>query len=313
MALVGLIALSALVIFVVANVKEVERFSLLLSRARPEWLALAVILQAGTYVCAGAVWNQVALSAKRRVPLGALARLSVEKLSIDQLVPAGGMSGNFVVFQAMRGLGLPDWLAAESLLVDILSRYISYAIVSLSALAVLWFYRDITPITLSAMAVFFAIVVFVLAVILWFLKHKDKKLPKWLLRLGAISQMQDAVKYVSSERVLSSKLLAEASILSTIIFSLDGATLWAAMRAIGAPTEMIAAFTAVVLASIAGTISFLPGGIGSFEAGSVAALTLFGVPLEAALTGTLLLRWFTLWLPLVPGLLLARRDVAIRM
>jgi uncharacterized membrane protein YbhN (UPF0104 family) len=39
----------------------------------------------------------------------------------------------------------------------------------------------------------------------------------------------------------------------------------------------------------------------------VAALTLQGVSIEAALTATLLLRGFTTWLPMLPGLLLARR------
>ncbi|MCE8002886.1 hypothetical protein [Billgrantia ethanolica] len=38
-------------------------------------------------------------------------------------------------------------------------------------------------------------------------------------------------------------------------------------------------------------------------------LTLLGVPLEAALTATLLLRGMTLWLPMLPGLWFARRAL----
>lgn len=34
-----------------------------------------------------------------------------------------------------------------------------------------------------------------------------------------------------------------------------------------------------------------------------------GVPIEAALTVTLLLRGFTLWLPMAPGLWFARREL----
>jgi len=33
------------------------------------------------------------------------------------------------------------------------------------------------------------------------------------------------------------------------------------------------------------------------------------VPLEASITGTILLRGFTLWLPMLPGLWLARREM----
>jgi hypothetical protein len=38
-------------------------------------------------------------------------------------------------------------------------------------------------------------------------------------------------------------------------------------------------------------------------------LTLTGTPLEAALTATLLLRGLTFWLPMVPGLWIARREL----
>jgi uncharacterized membrane protein YbhN (UPF0104 family) len=57
-------------------------------------------------------------------------------------------------------------------------------------------------------------------------------------------------------------------------------------------------------ASMVATLGPVPLGLGSFEAGSTASLVLLGVPLEAALAATLLLRGFTLWLPLSIGLAL---------
>ena len=68
---------------------------------------------------------------------------------------------------------------------------------------------------------------------------------------------------------------------------------------------------AFVIASVAGAITLLPGGIGSFEAGAIGTLLLLGVPLEGAVAGTLMFRGFSLWLPLVPGLLMARKDMAL--
>jgi hypothetical protein len=38
-------------------------------------------------------------------------------------------------------------------------------------------------------------------------------------------------------------------------------------------------------------------------------LGLLGVPIEAALAATLLLRGFTVWLPMLPGVWLARRGL----
>jgi len=58
------------------------------------------------------------------------------------------------------------------------------------------------------------------------------------------------------------------------------------------------------------TFGLVPLGLGTFEATCVAMLRTLGVLLEAALTATLLLRGFTLWLPMLPGLLLARRELS---
>lgn len=51
MLLIGFFVLVTLVIFVVVHFTEVEQFALLLSKAEPKWLFLAVLLQIGTYLC----------------------------------------------------------------------------------------------------------------------------------------------------------------------------------------------------------------------------------------------------------------------
>jgi len=60
------------------------------------------------------------------------------------------------------------------------------------------------------------------------------------------------------------------------------------------------------MASVAATVGIMPGGLGTFEAASVGVLTLTGTSVTSALAATLLLRGFTFWLPMVPGLVLLR-------
>lgn len=64
------------------------------------------------------------------------------------------------------------------------------------------------------------------------------------------------------------------------------------------------------MASLVPTLLVMPGGIGTFEGTAVAMLHVFGVPLETGLAATLLLRGFTFWLPMLPGLWLAHREMA---
>lgn len=306
----SLLLLAALVFFIASHRTEAEQFTLIVIHAKPEWVLLAVFLQACTYVCAGGVWNAVIRAAGHRVSLRALARFSVEKLSMDQLVPLGGISGNVAVFQAMRRLGLPHRIAVEALLVDVFAHYIAYALTALLAIAILWMRDAVTPIVVSLFVVFGAFLLLVPSGLLWMIRHRGSGLPPRLMRLRIVSGIARAVRNISRDSVFSPRLLGTATAFSCGVFLLDAMTLWAVMHLTGAPVDIFSAFVALVVASIAGTISFLPGGIGGFEAGCVFTLHLLGTPVEAALTGTLLLRGLSLWLPLLPGLYMVRRDIA---
>jgi uncharacterized membrane protein YbhN (UPF0104 family) len=83
----------------------------------------------------------------------------------------------------------------------------------------------------------------------------------------------------------------------------DILTLYAALRAFGVhppvPALVLAYSTAYVV-----TILPLPaGGSGGIEAGIAFSLNAVGVPLASALVATLVYRFFTLWLPIVPAAL----------
>lgn len=90
---------------------------------------------------------------------------------------------------------------------------------------------------------------------------------------------------------------------------LDAATLWAVFRALGEPTDFLTAFAGFLMASVVSAIGLVPLGLGTFEASLVATLSLLGVEVEVALAATLLFRGLTFWLPMLPGLWLARREL----
>ena len=81
------------------------------------------------------------------------------------------------------------------------------------------------------------------------------------------------------------------------------------LYAIGQDASFLVVFPSFVIASMVATLGPVPLGLGTFEATCVAMLTMLGITLEAAFTATLLLRGFTLWLPMFPGLWLAKREL----
>jgi uncharacterized protein (TIRG00374 family) len=211
------------------------------------------------------------------------------------------MAGNVVVVGAMRRMGLSAAAGTEALLIDILAYYAAFAGVAAIALVVLWVHHDVTPILAGLLTVFALLIAVVPLSIVWLLRHRAWKPNARLTRIRLVSRVLETLGKVSVKRVWNLRLLAVAMALQVGIFLLDAATLWAILRALGTSVHPLTSFVALVMATIAGTLSFLPGGIGSFEAGATTTLALLGVPVEAALTGTLLLRGLTLWLPLLPG------------
>jgi len=55
------------------------------------------------------------------------------------------------------------------------------------------------------------------------------------------------------------------------------------------------------------TLSFVPGGLGTFEGAPAFMLRSHGILVSAALSATLIFRALSFWLPMVPGMICARR------
>lgn len=294
-----------------ARFGEIGRFWAVAAKAEPWWLLAAVGFQALTYMSAGEVWNVATRAAGHPLRSRILARLAIERLTIDQFMPSAGVAGHVSTLQAMRHFGVPTAIAMEALFVDLLSHFAAYAAAVLLAFSVLSFHHDVTPIILMTLGVFATIASFVLITTILFLKNREwiRSLPSWLSARRTVSRLARAVSQVSSERILDRKVVLEASFFQFAIFLLDGATLWATLRAVGVHASPTICFAALIIAMVAGTVLFIPGGVGVFEVGSVTTLVGLGIPFEGALAGTLLLRGLTLWIPLIPGSILAHKDL----
>ncbi|MHB8246891.1 MAG: lysylphosphatidylglycerol synthase domain-containing protein [Acidimicrobiales bacterium] len=87
----------------------------------------------------------------------------------------------------------------------------------------------------------------------------------------------------------------------------------AALHAVGAHPPIIATAAVFMAGNTVGAAAPTPGGLGAVEAVLVAGLTAVGISARDAVTGVLLFRVATFWLPILPGwiifLLLQRKNV----
>jgi glycosyltransferase 2 family protein len=295
--------------FLLANVGDFMLFLKLVIGAQYRWIILALLLQALTYPATGAVWKIVAHSSNFNLNWKKSSSIALEQLAIDQVVPAGGVAGQTLIARSMINLGMPNWLAIESVLVGILSYHLAYSLVAVTALTLLYISGKLTLLVILVAAGYFTIAGFVTWLTFLVANRKTDKIPEWLRKKKVVSDFLESLNFVSAEKVLSSKLLIQSSFARLIVMLLDALTLYVIMMAIKAPLSLTAAFIGFVVGSLAGSVTFVPGGVGGYEVGSTAILVLLGVSVEAAIAGTVILRGLTLWIPLIPGIYFLKHQM----
>jgi uncharacterized membrane protein YbhN (UPF0104 family) len=91
----------------------------------------------------------------------------------------------------------------------------------------------------------------------------------------------------------------------------DILTLYAALRAFGVHPPVPALVLAYSTAYVVTMLPLPAGGSGGIEAGLAFSLNAVGIPLAQALVATLVYRFFTLWLPILPAALAATQVRAL--
>lgn len=293
----------------VFHLGEVEHFTALLSAAQPGWLLVAVGLQIGTYASEAAIWYILLRLIGHRQPLGGLIPLSLAKLFTDQAIPTGGLSGNIMVVEVLTRRGVPAKSAISALVTGIIVYFLAYLAMNLLALAILWDYHVVSKLMIIGVMIL-AAVALGLPVLLFSIERLGR--PRLLDRLARTRPVASALAAIGDAWPLihrHPRHMGLAIGVQALIFLLDGVTLWATLQAIGQNTSFMVPIAAFMVGSIAASLGPFPLGLGGFEAACTSMLTLLGVPLEAAFTATFILRGFTLWLPMLPGLWLARREI----
>lgn len=305
----GALLLVAL-IFVVAHLGEEARFADLLRHARPRWLLVGVVLQIGTYVCAAGVWARALAAHGQHRSLRSLVSLGLAKLFMDQAMPSAGLSGSLLVLRGMAQRNVRYEIGVAVFLVGLVSFYLAFGAALALTVAILWLQGDLSRVFLWLTSGFLVVALLVPLSVLWLRSHGARRLPGWLLRLGPVAAMLRVLGATSVAELRRPGLLVETTVLQLCVFVLDAATLGVALLAVGGTASAGALFASFVTASVVATLTLLPGGIGTFDTTCVGMLHATGVPIEAALAATLLFRGLSLFLPLLPGLWLARREIA---
>jgi uncharacterized membrane protein YbhN (UPF0104 family) len=302
---IGLLLLSGLILLV-SHFGEFEQFVRLVRQAEPAWLILALLLQLATYLSVASVWYLALRQSGLQQSLMSLVPLGIAKLFSDQAMPSGGMSGTAFFITALSHRGVPVQVCMAILLLSLVSFYGAYLLAVLVTVLLLYFYHALHVWNIAVFVVFALVAVGIPAGALWLQGVARREVPGLLLRVPGLGKLMEAIAIAPRGLMRNPLLLVATTLCHGLVFVLDAATLWVMLQVVGNPASLWIVFPSFVLASMVTTVGPIPLGLGTFEVTCVSMLGVLGVPIEAALAATLLLRGFTLWLPMFPGMLLAR-------
>ena len=306
---IGFAAIGALVL-VWRHHAEPEKIAHVLEHARPAWLLLATALQLLTYPCIAVIWaNAIHKSGERAPSFWKLMRLSVAELFTDQTIPSGGMSGTVLVVASMKKRGVDQRGAMAAVISSLAGFYVAQLVAVIVAVVVLaasghfggW------EATVSIIALVAAVLIPLPLVVS--LAGAMDKLPARIRKIKAIDEVREHIEDAPKDVIFSARVFSVAIVLRFAVLVLDGATLALCLVAVGSPILLVHPMAAYVLAYVVGTASFLPGGVGTFEVTCSTLLADLGAPFFAAAPATLLMRALSFWLPMVPGIWFAHREV----
>ena len=296
-------------IVAVLHFGDLKKFAALLGKAQPGWLAVALVLQGATYALLSAQWWVALKQGRSPLSFKELLPLTITKLFADQVVPTAGVSGNVLLVDRLCAKGVPRENAVAATILAIIAYYISYAVSTVAAVALLWIHGKLSLLLAGIAFLLLALAAAIPAGALWLTDKGDGALPKWLLKRRSVQQLAELVGEAPNDLVRDPRLIAQLALLNLGVFLADAATLMVCFLAVGEQARFGSAYVAFAMASIVVTLGPVPLGLGSFEATSTGTLRLMGVGFEAAFAATLLYRGFALWLPLVLGMILTRREL----
>lgn len=292
-------------ILVVSHSAEESAIVALLQTANVPLLSLAILLQLATYTIQSATWRRIASRGGAPLSLWDSTRFTFAKLFIDQSLPSGGLSGTAFVTQVLRQRGGAEERIIAGAILNILAFQAALVLGLLLAISLaLWFEL---PTAVPAGAILLILpALFIVGAVILLHQRGIGLLPALIGRSTYLRDFSMLIEHADGEILRSRRAFFELTMAQLGILIFDALTLWAAIESLGGHRSPSALFPAFMVASAVKTFGFVPGGIGVFEAASTAVMTSTGLDPTLALSGTLIFRGLSYWIPMAPGFLIAR-------
>ena len=316
--------------WVIANRAELGALTRTLVMSRWQWVALAVLLQAGYYVVYAGLYRLAFARVGVTSRLGDTLPVLLGSLFVNLVAPSAGAAGAALFVDDAGRRGQSRSQAAAGVMLAMATDLTAIAALSIASLAYLSRRRALAGSeTIGLVALVLAIGALVTALTL------GPRRPQWVRRaLGAVQSAAAAMArrfrrppplaadwaerttrgFVAASGALRARPFWPIGLLALALGAhlLSAGSLGALFLAFHQPFRPEIVLTGYALGLLAWIVSPAPQGVGVVEATIALVLSSLGVPTAAATLIAVSFRGLTFWLPMAVGLVVARRLRSLR-
>jgi uncharacterized membrane protein YbhN (UPF0104 family) len=272
-----------------------------LASARPEWLALAVVLELLSCLSYVLMFRPIFC---RRMSRRTSYELAMSELAVGSLVPASGAAGLAFGAWALRKGGMPAQdIARRTVAFFVLKSAANFVAVAVIGTAMwLGLGPENGPLLTLVPALLALLVIAAVPLIPLLAARRPGRdgeaLHGWRRWLAwAADALGDGVREAGSIlRRRDLRVIAG----SLGYWAFDNAVLWACFHAFGESPPITLVLMGYLLGQLGGLLP-IPGGIGGVDGGLFGALVVYGLPAAATAAAILAYRVILFWLPLILG------------
>ncbi len=329
-ALVVLIILVALY-FVLPELTGLEDSLRRIEDADPKWIAVALGLNLLSFASYIAIFRgilggrSVSPRLRERIDWRTSYQITLAGLAATRLFSAGGAGGIALTYWALRRAGMEARQTASRMVAFLVLLYTVYllALVICGIFLRIGLFPGPSPVGMTivpaALAGAALIILFLLSLIPLDL---DRIVARWAqghrrVRMARRVASVPATVAAGTREALSVLRHPSSGLLALIgavgFWATNIAVLWACFHAFGEDVPNAVLVQGFFVGMTANLLPFFPGGVGSVDAGMIAAFLAFGEPSSTVFVSVLAYRVIAFWLPIPPGILAylqLRRTVA---
>ncbi|HPA25788.1 MAG TPA: lysylphosphatidylglycerol synthase transmembrane domain-containing protein [bacterium] len=310
------------VVIIFLKFSELKSIGQLFQKANWWWLLAALGSQLIAFMFQGNVYHKIfGLLDFHKFNFFKLLRAAVTIVFLNFTIPSLGFAGNIYFLKILKKHGFSEGKGLLAIILEFVCFYLSFILLLIISFGFLFFKLHVLGKTQAYAILGFAGLLLLIYSVLHFTlgnKKKAKKIISWFAKkinyVGKDTKNELWIDelltvFYQDVRLLKQKKIPLAKIIFLQFFRFlwDSVTIYLLFLSFGAVAPISLTIIAPNIGRLFGLLTFLPGGIGTFEGSMVLVFNSLGVQLELALAVMLLYRFFSYWLYFPLGIIFYRQ------